>query len=307
MPAPSVLLVHGAIQGPWYWDRFAGRLRQFGHDVHTVRLRGHDQRPGRLWYRVRDYVEDVSAAVAEFDTPPVLVGHSMGGLLVERVIARQAVPGAVLLAAVPPGGLLPAMLRIGRRHPLVVLKVNATLSLRPLVASAELARELFFTAATPTDVVEGYRPRRQGESYLAFLDLLRPRPSPNRFGVPVLVLGAELDGVVTVDEVREPPRVRWRLSTLRRWELCQRRGSTRMRSVSGPCGWCLRSGRSPGSSWGRSPGWRTSWGSTGRPCAVGSSRRRSTAAGVRVFRRRTRGVSPSWSGRTGNCGVPTRF
>jgi len=207
----SVLLVHGAIQGPWYWDQFAGRLTQLGYDVHTVRLRGHDRHPGRLWYRISDYVKDVRDAMAEFDAPPVLVGHSMGGLLVERVIARQAVPGAVLLAAPPPGGLLPALLRIARRHPLVALKVNATMSLRPLVASAELAREFFFTPDTPAEVVEAHRPRQQGESYLAFLDMLRPntlrpRRGPNGAGVPVLVLGAGLDGVITVDEVRRTAR-----------------------------------------------------------------------------------------------------
>jgi alpha-beta hydrolase superfamily lysophospholipase len=206
LPNHSVLLIHGAIQGPWYWDQFAGRLAQLGYDVHTVRLRGHDRRPGRLWYRIRDYVKDVRDAVAEFDAPPVLVGHSMGGLLVERVIARQAVPGAVLLAAPPPGGLLPALLRIARRHPLVALKVNATMSLQPFGASAKLARELFFTPDTPAEIVEAHRPRQQGESYLAFLDMLRPKPSPNRLGVPVLVLGAELDGVITVDEVRRTAR-----------------------------------------------------------------------------------------------------
>ena len=52
----------------------------------------------------------------------------------------------------------------------------------------------------------------------------------------------------------EPPRVRWRLPTLRRWESCQHRRGTRTRSVRGPCGWCSRSGSRPASSRGRSPG-----------------------------------------------------
>jgi Phage integrase, N-terminal SAM-like domain len=42
-----------------------------------------------------------------------------------------------------------------------------------------------------------------------------------------------------------------------------RRRSTRMRSVSGPCAWCSRSGRSPGSSRGRSPGGRPVGGQPG--------------------------------------------
>jgi alpha-beta hydrolase superfamily lysophospholipase len=67
----NILLVHGAWHGPWCWDDFAQRFRQQGHDIRAVRLRGHDQRPGRIWHRVRHYVDDVKRAAGQFDHPPV--------------------------------------------------------------------------------------------------------------------------------------------------------------------------------------------------------------------------------------------
>src|SRR6266540_639908 len=49
---------------------FAHRLTERGHHVRAMQLRGHDRRPGRLWYGVRDYVEDVRRAAADFADPP---------------------------------------------------------------------------------------------------------------------------------------------------------------------------------------------------------------------------------------------
>ncbi|HEV2892470.1 MAG TPA: alpha/beta fold hydrolase [Actinomycetota bacterium] len=83
----GILLVHGAWHGPWCWDGVAERLRRRGHRVEAVRLRGHDRPPGRIWHRVHHYVEDVRVAAARFAEPPVLVGHSLGGLAVQRYLA----------------------------------------------------------------------------------------------------------------------------------------------------------------------------------------------------------------------------
>src|SRR5512146_2431731 len=93
----GILLVHGAWHGPWCWDDFAARLSGRGHDVRTVQLRSHDQRPGRIWHRVRSYLDDLACAATEFPTPPVVVGHSLGGLVVQKYLERSPAPAAVLI------------------------------------------------------------------------------------------------------------------------------------------------------------------------------------------------------------------
>jgi pimeloyl-ACP methyl ester carboxylesterase len=198
----GILLIHGGGHGPWCWEEFADRLAERGHDVRAVRLRGHDQRPGRIWHRVHDYLDDVRDAAAAFPEPPVLVGHSLGGLLAQRYLERHPAPGAVLMASVPPGGMSASAVRLGARHPLVLLKVNFLMSLRPLVATSELVRELLFAPGTPQAVVDRCRARLQDESYLAFVDMVAlVLPRPRRVHAPVLVLGAEWDGFITVEEV----------------------------------------------------------------------------------------------------------
>jgi pimeloyl-ACP methyl ester carboxylesterase len=201
------MLVHGAWHGPWCWDAFAAYLSERGHDVRVVRLRGHDQRRGRIWSRVPDYVDDVVAAAAAFTDLPVLVGHSMGGLVVQKYLERHPAAAAVLMASVPPGGTIALTARLATHHPLAFAKANLLLSLRPFIATPALVRKLFFTATTPAQMVDACLGQLQDESYLAHLDMMIfALPRPRRIKAPVLVLGAEEDGIFTVAEVRRTAR-----------------------------------------------------------------------------------------------------
>jgi pimeloyl-ACP methyl ester carboxylesterase len=204
----GVLLIHGGWHGPWCWDAFANRLAERGHDVGAVRLRGHDGRPGRIWHRIHHYVEDVERAAAEFDQPPVPVGHSMGGLVAQKYLERNPAPGAVLMASVPSGGVLVPVARLAARHPLAFAKATLLLRLGPLVRTSARVRELFFSRMTPQAIVDDCHAMVQDESYLAFLDMLLflARARPRRIEAPVLVLGAEHDGFWTAREIRRTAR-----------------------------------------------------------------------------------------------------
>jgi pimeloyl-ACP methyl ester carboxylesterase len=63
----AVVLVHGAWHGSWCWTDFAQHLADRGHRVRAVQLRGHNQAPGRIWYRIGDYVEDVRQGRPQHD------------------------------------------------------------------------------------------------------------------------------------------------------------------------------------------------------------------------------------------------
>jgi hypothetical protein len=103
--------------GIWCWDRLAGRLAGHGHQVQAVQLRGHDTPGGRIWHRVHHYVQDVGEAAARFVEPPVLVGHSLGGLVVQKYLEHGPAPGHDPAGPLPHRGTLPAIARLTLRHP----------------------------------------------------------------------------------------------------------------------------------------------------------------------------------------------
>jgi pimeloyl-ACP methyl ester carboxylesterase len=53
---------------------------------------------------------------------PVLIGHSMGGMVIQKYLELHQIPAAVLMASAPPKGLLASTLRIAGKHPLIFLK-----------------------------------------------------------------------------------------------------------------------------------------------------------------------------------------
>ena len=201
-----VLFVHGAWHGAWCWDdHFLPYFAQRGYTSHALSLRGHgaSQSPARFRLaRIADYVADVAQAVEQLPDPPVLVGHSMGGLVVQKYLEERTVPAAVLLASVPVKGVLRTTLRIALRHPLAFLKANLTWSLYPIVGQPKLAREAFFSSDISSGKLDGYFSRIQDESYLAFLDMmLFNLPKPEKVETDLLILGAEDDAIFYPDEI----------------------------------------------------------------------------------------------------------
>jgi len=204
----AILLVHGAWHGAWCWRDVADRLTAAGNDVHAVDLRGHGTKPtGRIHHRIRDYVDDVRAAAEQIGGPVVVVGHSMGALVVQKYLERHGARGGVLLAPGPPAGVTGATLRFGARHPLALARANVGWRLGPVVGTPVLAREMLFTPTTPAAIVDAAFPHLQDESFRAYLDqMFFALPKPARIRTPMLVLGGELDRTFTVDEVRKTAR-----------------------------------------------------------------------------------------------------
>lgn len=210
-PTP-VLFVHGMFHGAWCWEEtFLPHFAQNGYEAHALSLRGHAASEGRdrlRRYSLADYVSDLAQAANQFPSPPVLVGHSMGGMIIQKYLQSHRAPGAVLLASVSPKGLLPATLRVFRRHPFVFMKANLTLSTYPVIGTPERFRSLFFSPDLPEPKLRKYFAHAQDESYRAYLEmvLLGLSPPGPITDTPLLVLGAANDAAISPAEIEATAR-----------------------------------------------------------------------------------------------------
>lgn len=209
-PTP-LLFVHGAWHGAWCWaEHFLDYFAEQGYAVYAPSLRGHGDSEGRehlRWTRLAQYVDDVAQVAKSLPTPPVVIGHSMGGAVVQKYLETHAAPAGILLAAMPPAGVLATTLRIALRHPWEFARVNLTLSLYPLIRTPALTREAFFSAHMPEAQVQAYFEKMQDESYLGFLDMLAFNlPRPPKVKAPVLVLGGATDTIFYPAEIEATAR-----------------------------------------------------------------------------------------------------
>ena len=101
----TFVLVHGGGHGGWCWQRLAKVLRQRGHEVWTPTLTGFGERHHLDYGQVTfdTFVTDI-VAVLEFEDlhDVILVGHSMGGVIVPRVaeVVPDRIRQVVWMAAV---------------------------------------------------------------------------------------------------------------------------------------------------------------------------------------------------------------
>jgi pimeloyl-ACP methyl ester carboxylesterase len=206
-----LLFIHGMFHGAWCWDvHFLDYFARHGFAAYAVNLRGHGRSDGasRLrWTRIAEFVDDVDVAVRHLSRPPVVIGHSLGGYVVQKYLENHDVPGGVLLSSPPPSGMLKAALRIARRRPKVFAKTNLTLNLAPVIATPELAREAFYSADFPDDELRAHWKLMQPESYMAFLDMVALNlPRPEKVKSAVLVLGAARDNMLQPSEIEATAR-----------------------------------------------------------------------------------------------------
>jgi pimeloyl-ACP methyl ester carboxylesterase len=101
---PILFCIHGLWATPATFARLKTRFEAAGYQVVTPALPFHERDPalppvpeiGLL--TVEDYAQFLEAEIAKLPEPPVIVGHSMGGMLAQIVAARVAHRGLVLLS-----------------------------------------------------------------------------------------------------------------------------------------------------------------------------------------------------------------
>jgi pimeloyl-ACP methyl ester carboxylesterase len=209
-PTP-LLFVHGGWHDARCWDdHFLDFFADAGYRAVALSLRGHGgsatSKPLQSC-TIANYVEDVRVTANSLGGQPVLIGHSLGGFVVQRYLEYRSAPAAVLVASVPPQGVLGLAWRVFRRHPSAFIKLALLGNLVGLVNSPPFTREHLFCAHTPEAIVTSSAGRVQPESVraAAFDPTVRHIKS-RRVHAPVLVLGAEDDGLVSNDEVRATAR-----------------------------------------------------------------------------------------------------
>lgn len=88
---PLMVLVHGITENRHSWDPITAELAA-NHRLLRVDLRGHGESPSSDTYDMAELAADINALV---DSPPILVGHSLGGTVVTSYASQFACRGVV--------------------------------------------------------------------------------------------------------------------------------------------------------------------------------------------------------------------
>jgi len=193
-----ILCVHGGFHGAWCWDEyFLPYFAKHGFESHALSLRGHGKSEGHeninRW-RIGDYVADVKQVISQLSAQPILIGHSLGGIVVQKYLESHNAPAGVLLASSPLRGMASASFKTMLQYPLPILKTFLTAS---MIYSRPTFENVFFSADMPRELVKSYFSRMGNESFRAFMDIVMfDKPKPERIKTPMLVIGGEKDSSI---------------------------------------------------------------------------------------------------------------
>lgn len=187
---PPLLFIHGGFHGAWCWaDHFMPWFAERGFECFAVSYREHGANPRtdrHAEWRLKDYVEDVSNAIRRLDARPVLVGHSLGGTIAQKVAASESFPGMVLLAPSPIGGSGLAAVRMLLGHPRAMSRAMRT---GDMAHAMPAFLSFFLSADVPAAQRARIAARCDGRTSMqAALDAFyNDCPKPQKTSTPVLV------------------------------------------------------------------------------------------------------------------------
>jgi pimeloyl-ACP methyl ester carboxylesterase len=137
---PPILFLHGVFGTPSLLAPWTCALEAAGYPVHTPTMPGREPTDDAVLARTG--IEDCFAvALDAYDRlgePAIVIGHSMGGLLTQKVAAARTPRAAVLLASVPPGVLWPRPRSMPHLFPIM----PRILAGEPFLPSARTMREV---------------------------------------------------------------------------------------------------------------------------------------------------------------------
>jgi pimeloyl-ACP methyl ester carboxylesterase len=108
----TIFLIHGMWGGPWSWENYKGVFGQQGYRCIAATLPFHDMAPDdapdpRLGTcSLLDYAAALEQEIRRIGLKPIVVGHSMGGLLAQILGSRGLAKALVLLAPSAPAGIM---------------------------------------------------------------------------------------------------------------------------------------------------------------------------------------------------------
>ncbi len=165
----DIIFIHMSWGGTWAFNLYMNFFAENGYNCHALDLRGHGESSGSVkGATMQDYVDDVRTAVQGLElNNPIVIGHSMGGLIALMYSAQFGSLATISLDGSPsleaqqtsedikypavytpqdsgmPTNPMKAMMALPDIYPWRIMKMKKTLGIESGLARSERKRGVF--------------------------------------------------------------------------------------------------------------------------------------------------------------------
>lgn len=208
-PYPLVF-IHGAWHDSFYWHPLTDYLAERGFEIYAIDLPGHGDDSGTKNINLitfQSYINDVEKVVSDIGKEPVLIGHSMGGMIVQKYLQNHTCKAAILMAPVPSFGVYKLVLNAFMKLPLTTLKALITGNLYYMINSRPKADYWLYNDHMTESEKQKYFMHLQRESFMAFFVLMFPKLKKNiSEPATMLIIAAQNDKLFSVEDLEQTAR-----------------------------------------------------------------------------------------------------
>jgi pimeloyl-ACP methyl ester carboxylesterase len=164
-------------------------------------FRGHGISEGREELgdaTLADYSTDVLRILEAYPEPPIIIAHSLGALLAQRLLGYHPIKALVMLAPLPPEGMLLITSRLFATEPSIWRALQDALQGSSDRALSKVKDVVFSTRLSAAEM-DRYLPLMVMEGTKVMLEAHVPFPTLPAFlaGVPAIVIGGDQDRLVS--------------------------------------------------------------------------------------------------------------
>jgi hypothetical protein len=206
----EIVFVHDAWHGAWCWDEYLTKdFIDKGFRCITFNLPGHGEiisKESLNQLGFDDYVDALASVVAHCHESPVIIGHGMGALVLQKYLQTHTCRMAIFMSPMPSNGYWGGLLRLLKNFG--TWKALRSKDLFEVIRNPSVVSSVFFTKQTAPEKAKAWHARLGGESYRVFQELrnLDIKPiSPSL--TPTLVVGGGKDGLISVKDFQRTSRV----------------------------------------------------------------------------------------------------
>lgn len=210
----TLLMIHGMWGSGEIWAGYKTYFEKLGYHVITPTLRWHDAKylnnpPNELGKTsLLDYAADLEKQIRDLKEKPIIIGHSMGGLLAQILASRGLAESAILLTPAPPAGVF--AFRLSSTRTFLSVPTVPFFWRSPMKPTFKEAKYGILNMLTPAQQVEEYAKfvfeSGQITVETAMYQLDRKKASTvdaQSVNCPILVVAAGHDKIVPVSVAKQ--------------------------------------------------------------------------------------------------------